>query len=315
MMKYISVIILLFGIPLIMGAGKTPVDGIVATVNGTPVTLYQVNQRVEILKQKYPDSKDLKKKAVDTIIDDDIIYEELKTMGASINEGDVDNAIEQMSEANGVSIDSLKSELKGKGIDFNAYKDEIKGEIARTKLVSYKFRNEITITDDDIQRYYLAHQKEFSKVKQADISHILIEVPPDSSAGQQKKLFETAGTVISKIKNGEAFSDAAVQYSDDKYTKKSGGYLGPVEEGSLYPVLNSAIFKAKPGDILGPIRTPVGYEIILVNGFKSSELLPLKDIKEKIRNDIFTAKIDSALKNWLLTKRQKTIITIYNELL
>ena len=314
-MKYINLFLVLLSIPCIMGAGKKVVGGVVATVDGTPITLYQLDQRVEILKQKYPDSRDLKKKALDNIIDDELIFNELKTMGASIEKSDVDNAIKQMSEANGVSIDSLKADLKNKGVDFGAYKDEIKSELARSKLVSYKFRTEITITDDDLQRYYLAHKKEFTGVKQADISHILIEVPPDTSPERQKKLLATADTVMAKIKDGESFSAAAVQYSDDKYTNKSGGYLGYVEEGSLYPVLNSAIFKARQGDILGPIRTPVGYEIILINGFKSSELLPMKDVKEKIRNDIYASKLDDALKNWLLTKRQKAIITIYNELL
>ncbi len=314
-MKYINILFVLFSIPIIMGADKKVVDGIVAIVNGAPITLSQINQRVEIIKQKYPDSKDLKKKALDDLIDDDIIYNELKTLGASIDESDVDNAIEQMSEANGVPISSLKSDLKSKGIDFNAYRDEIKSEIAKSKLVSYKFRSEITITDDDIQRYYIAHKKEFAGVKQANISHILIEVPPDASPEKQKNLLKIARTVVSGIKGGEAFSDVAIKYSDDKYTKKSGGYLGYVQEGSLYPVLDTAIFKAKPGDLIGPIRTPVGYEIILINGFKSSGLLPLNDVKEKIRNDIYISKLDSALKNWLLTKRQKTIITIYNELL
>ncbi len=314
-MKYISILIVAAGLPLFMGAGRTVVDGIVATVNGTPITLSQVRQRAEILKQKDPGSRDLRQKALEDIIDDDIIFDELKTMGVSVGEGDVDAAIDQMSEANGVPTETLKAGLKAKGVSYRAYKDDIRSEIAKSKLVSYKFRSEITITDDDIQRYYLAHEKEFSKVKQADISHILIAIPPDTPKKQQEKLHDLAMTVVGKIRNGESFSNAAGQYSDDKYTSKSGGYLGPVEEGSLYPVLNTAIFKARPGQMIGPLRTPVGYEIILVSGFKSPGLLPLKDVKERIRNDIYTSKLDDALKNWLLTKRQKTIITIYNELL
>ena len=314
-MKYRILLLVLLSIPCIMGAERKVVGGVVATVDGTPITLYQLDQRVEILKQKYPDSRDLKKKALYNIIDDQLIFDELKTMGATIEKSDVNNAIEQMSQANGVSIDSLKADLKSKGVDFEAYRDEIKSEIARSKLVSYKFRTEITITNDDLQRYYLAHKKEFTGVEQADISHILIEVPPDTSPQRLQKLTAIADTVMTKIKDGESFSAAAARYSDDNYTNKSGGYLGYVEEGSLYPVLNSAIFKAHPGGIVGPIRTPVGYEIILVKRFKSSKLLPLKDVQEKIRNDIYASKLDEALKNWLLTKRQKAIITIYNELL
>ncbi|MGC8579819.1 MAG: peptidylprolyl isomerase [bacterium] len=315
MNKYLNTLLILMALPVILSADKKVVDGIVAVVNGTPITLYQVEQRANILEQKYPDAKDLKKKALNDLIDDVIVYDELKTMGATVNEADVDNAIEQMVEANGISLDALKSDLQSKGISFSAYKDEIKSELAKTKLVNFKFRSEITITDDDIQRYYLAHKKEFSQVKQANISHILIQVPIDASKEKQAQLLQLAKTVFKKIENGETFTDAALKYSDDKYTKDNGGYLGYVDEGSLYPVLNSAIFKARPGEIIGPIKTPVGYEIIQVNGFRSSQLLPLKDVKDRIRNDIYNEKLDATLKKWLLTKKEKTIITIYNEIL
>lgn len=315
MIKYVNVLLVLITLPFIVGADKKVVDGVVAVVNGSPITLYQVEQRAIILKQKYPDAKALKKMALDELIDDVIVSDELKTMGATVNEGDVDDAIEQMAVANGTSVDSLKADLKSKDISFSAYKDAIKSELAKSKLVNFKFRSEITITDDDIQRYYAAHKNEFSQVRQASISHILIQVPLDTSKERMNQLHELANTVMDKIKQGETFTDAAKEYSDDKYTKDKGGYLGFVDEGSLYPVLNSAIFNARPGEIVGPVKTPIGYEIILINGFRSSELLPLKDVKDKIRNDIYTSKLEAALKNWLLTKREKTIITIYNEIL
>ena len=314
-----TVLFLLMGIPFIIGAGKGAdkklVDAVVAIVNGEPISLYQITQRSEILKQKYPDAKDIKKMALDDLIDDDIIYSELKIMGVTINKSEVDNAIEQMSEANGVSMSALKQSLENKGIDFHAYADQIKSELAKSRLVGYKFRTEITVTNDDIQRYYSEHKDEFSMVKQADISHILIEVPPDASAEQKKLLLEKADKAVAAIHSGKSFSDVAMQYSDDKMTKNSGGHLGYVDQGTLYPVIDKAIFKARPGGIAGPVRTPIGYEIIMVKGFKSSELLPVKDVKDKIRNDIYSGKLDNALKSWLLTKRQKAIITVYNEFL
>lgn len=315
MKRYVNMLLVFVALPILIAADKRMVDGIAAIVNGTPITLYQIEQRANILEQKYPDVKDVKKMSLNDLIDDVIISDELKAMGASISEGEVDNAIEQMVEANGVSLDSLKSDLTNKGISFSAYKDEVKSELAKTKLVNFKFRSEITITDDDLQRYYLAHKNEFSQVKQANISHILIQVPMDSAKEKQAKLQKLADSILKKIKSGETFTDAALKYSDDRYTKNIGGYLGYVDEGSLYPVLNSAIFRAKPGQIIGPIKTPVGYEIILINGFRSSQLLPLKDVKDRIRNDIYNAKLDATLKNWLLTKKEKTIITIYNEIL
>jgi parvulin-like peptidyl-prolyl isomerase len=304
--------------PCAYGAGRESVDGIVAIVNDVPITLYQVKQRAEILKQRYPDESRLDRRALDDLIDDDIIYGELKTMGVTINQGDIDSAVEQMAESNGVSVGALRKDLNGKGISFDAYEEGIKSELARSKLVGYKFRTEITVTEDDIQRYYIEHRKEFSQVKQADIRHILIEVPPDSSDDRKQSLLKEANSVRAELDNqdgGEEFSAAAAKYSDDRVTKSNGGELGYVEQGTLYPVIDKAIFTARPGEVIGPLRTPIGYEIIVVNAFKSSELLPLNDVKDKIRNNIYTGKLDAALKSWLLTKRQKTIITVYDGLL
>ena len=318
-LRMTAAFLVIFGVSLLaapsMGAERTVVNGVVAVVNGTPITLYQVEQRVSVIKQKYPDSKDIKKKALDDLIDDDIIYDELGTMGVTINSGDVDNAIEQMSRANGISLDALKQSLESKGIDFAAYRDSVKGELAKSKLVGYKFRSEVTITNDDIQRYYVDHKDEFTAVREANISHILIEVPPDVSPGDEKRELDKAGKIMAQIKGGESFSNAAGDYSDDKFTKANGGYLGDVQQGSLYPVLDKAIFAAAAGTLLGPIRTPAGYEIIMVNGFESTQSLPLSAVRDRIRNALFTEKLDAALKNWLLTKRQKTIITVYNNLL
>ncbi len=59
MNKYLNTLLILMALPVILSADKKVVDGIVAVVNGTPITLYQVEQRANILEQKYPDSQDL----------------------------------------------------------------------------------------------------------------------------------------------------------------------------------------------------------------------------------------------------------------
>ncbi len=319
-MRHASVFLLAAAIQLVavsgsMGADRMPVDGIVAVVSDTPITLYQVKQRLAILKQSHPNEKLLDSRALDELIDDDIVYGELKNIGVTIDAKEIDSAVKQMAESNGISLDSLRADLKNKGISFDAYRNEIKSELARSKLVGYKFRTEITVTEDDIQRYYIEHRKEFSQVKQADVRHILIKVPSDISDRQKEGLREKARMVMAKLAGGEGFSEAAERYSDDRLTGKIGGELGYVEQGTLYPAIDKAIFAAVPGQVLGPLRTPAGYEIIEINGFRSSELLPLKEVKDKIRDSLYRDKLEAALQSWLLTKRQKAIITIYSGLL
>ncbi|MCL4479488.1 MAG: peptidylprolyl isomerase [Deltaproteobacteria bacterium] len=315
-MRYMKILLLITGLFAIMGAKKSVMNAVVAVVNGRPITLYDVQQRAKIIKQRNnPGITDYQKHALDELIDDDIIYDELKSLGTTITNFDIDNAVKQMAQGNGVSLDALKADLASKGISFDAYKDALKSEVAKSKLVSYKFRTEVAVSGDDIHRYYAEHKEQFVKGKEAGLKHILISLPQNASKEQNSAALKKARMIISKIKNGEPFTALAMIYSDDNATKNNGGELGYVEQGTLYPILDKAIFNAKPGELLGPFQTPSGYEIILVEDIRSEKELPLRDVENRIKNAIYLKKLDESLNNWLLTKKQKTTIIIYKDLL
>ncbi len=315
-MRYMKILLLITGLFAIIGAKKSVVNAVVAVVNGRPITLYDVQQRAKIIKQRNnPGITDYQKHALDELIDDDIIYDELKSLGTTITNFDIDNAVKQMAQGNGVSMDALKADLARKGISFDAYKDALKSEIAKSKLVGYKFRTEVAVSGDDIHRYYAEHKEQFVKGKEAELKHILISLPQNASKEQNSTALKKALMIMSKIKNGEPFTALAMIYSDDNVTKNNGGELGYVEQGTLYPILDKAIFNAKPGELLGPFQTPSGYEIILVEDIRSEKELPLKDVENRIKNAIYLKKLDESLNNWLLTKKQKTTIIIYKDLL
>lgn len=101
--------------------------------------------------------------------------------------------------------------------------------------------------------------------------HILVMTPRDQSANpaDAKSADAAALSKINKIaadvKSGKkTFEAAAQENSDDTGSKPSGGDLGVFLRGTMVKEFDKAAFAARPGEIIGPIKTQFGYHLIKV---------------------------------------------------
>lgn len=127
-------------------------------------------------------------------------------------------------------------------------------------------------------------------------SHILFQLTgPDSNDVKAK-----AREVAQKAKAGADFAALAAQYSGDPSNAQKGGDLGWFGKGRMVPEFEQACFKARVGEVIGPIRTTFGLHIIKVTGRDAREL-KLASIVTKLlpssqtRNDIAERAKDFAL--------------------
>ena len=75
------------------------------------------------------------------------------------------------------------------------------------------------------------------------------------------------------IQEGEmSFSEVAHQYIQDTELRRKGGYRGIVRRKELKPEMSAAIFAAMPPQVLKPIVTSSGVNLILVEEIIQPEL-------------------------------------------
>ena len=100
-------------------------------------------------------------------------------------------------------------------------------------------------------------------------SHILLSslLGPDSVAKIQK-----AKDLLKRVRSGEDIEKLARENSEDYGTKEAGGDLGWNGRGAWVKPFEQAAFGAKVGDVVGPVRTQLGWHIIKVTGRDSREL-------------------------------------------
>jgi parvulin-like peptidyl-prolyl isomerase len=145
-----------------------------------------------------------------------------------------------------------------------------------------KMEKGIQLNDADLQALYDKSKNEYEQVK---ARHILIAFKgsPAAQAGK-KELTEDeakakAEDIKKKIQAGASFEDLAKSESDDKGSGARGGDLGSFSRGQMVEEFEKAAFAAKPGEIIGPIRTQYGYHIIKV---ESHDTTPFEKVKDTL---------------------------------
>ena len=127
-------------------------------------------------------------------------------------------------------------------------------------------------------------------------SHILLPLESGTDTAATKAL---AKSIMQQLQGGKDFAELARQYSKDMGTAQRGGDLGWFGKGRMVPEFEKAAFAAKPGQLVGPIRTPYGMHIIKVYARDNREL-KLAHISMKItpsnqtKNELFERSRDFA---------------------
>jgi parvulin-like peptidyl-prolyl isomerase len=120
-------------------------------------------------------------------------------------------------------------------------------------------------------------------------SHILFSVEGEADSNAIKT---TAHTVAREAKAGKDFAGLARQYSKDPGSSQRGGDLGWFTRGRMVKSFEDAVYRLKPGEVVGPVRTQFGLHIIKMHSRDSRELkvssivLPITP-SARTKNDVF----------------------------
>lgn len=124
-------------------------------------------------------------------------------------------------------------------------------------------------------------------------AHIFIKHSVPSAVDSAKLRIDE---LYNEIKNGKAFEEIALRYSDDKGSSDKGGELPLFGANRMVPEIIAAISKMKIGEISEPVKTNFGWHIIkFIDQKPIGDFDKVKaDIKEKLKRDTRSRKGEQA---------------------
>lgn len=125
-------------------------------------------------------------------------------------------------------------------------------------------------------------------------SLLLVEVPSEADEGLREAAGERAERLAERARGGEDFAALVRAESDDETTRDDGGDLGPFYRGVLEPAVDEEVFDADEGDVVGPIETSRGFEILLVTKGEGETVRPFEEVRDAVSRGLYAARASEA---------------------
>ncbi len=311
-------------LPLVFGSLSVHarvLDKVAAKVNSEIITLSAIEERADILGQKYVGApvsiseQDLLKEALNMIIEEKLQIQEGKKFGFVIDEDAVDAAVEEIKKKNNLADGQLLEMLKREGRTLKSYKNHIRDQIMVSKITRFEIGNRVKVSEKSIIKYYKKNQKEFWEEGKVRARHILfISERGSSDEKSRRSKLRQAKKVLNKIRKGNDFSKLAMKYSED-ISASSGGDVGFVKRGKMVREFEEVVFSLKPGQISDIVETEYGYHIIKVDEVLPGKTLTLKDVKNRIHKILSMQKQKQVYDDWIneLKKSAFIEVTLFDE--
>ncbi len=253
------------------------VNGIVAIVNNDVITnqdlLNLTTQTINQAKAQnlpVPDTLTVEQHVLHTLIMQKIAMQLATLNNITVSDDQVNQAINQVAQQNNMTVPQLYAKLASQGIDQTFYFNSIRTQMIVQRLEQAEIAGAIIITPNQIDDYLAAQARVKNAGVQYNIAHILIALPENPTADDYAQAKAKATEVMTRINDGMDFSLAAETYSDSS-DAATGGDLGYETVNQLPTAFIEPVTTMKVGEVVGPISTDSGFNIIKLMGEKGGQ--------------------------------------------
>jgi peptidyl-prolyl cis-trans isomerase SurA len=280
-----------------------PVDRIVARVGSEPITQREV-QTLQATRSDLTYSDALR-----SLVEHRLVLSWARTRGLTVSQEEVDRVEKSIMENNSLSEVRFDELLASRGHNRQTFRDEMMEQLIVNKALSTALGPKVRIEEHEIKQRY---EEIYPPKKTFTIRHILLK-PSVSEGEDETAAWEQAVRIADEIKGGASFENMALQHSMDPASAEKGGELGTFREGELVPELERAALDLEPGEVVGPVRTTMGFHILRLDGKGVTEPPPLASVHEEIRADLLSGKETEARVQWLKELMDSTLIEIFHD--
>ena len=276
---------------LIASATKAEIkDRIAAVVNGQPITLSDLEERLAPELARAPagpagvaQRDKVLRTGLEAMIDERLVESEANSLGIDISDEEVTHFVEQLAKQNNLDMQQFRAALTQQGISMETVRESLKRQQLMLRLLQYKVKPR-KVSDEEVQAAYASMNKDLEyEVRARDI---FILSPDSATPAQQAAAKAKAERALRRIKEGESFAKVARDMSEGPGAAE-GGDLGYFGRGQMLQAIEDVAFGLQPGEVSGLVRTSGdhgGWHIVTVEDRRKMAPRPLSQVQEEIRS-------------------------------
>jgi len=300
-----------------MAAGEV-VNRVVAVVGDEVITaqdqektLRKLQEQVEASGQAQgmPSISQMRRLALDKLIEDKILEQEIKRLKISVAPAEIDNFIERIKKGNHLDDQAFAAQLSRRGISLEEYRNELKSDILRHKLLNEAVKNRVVISDQQVEQYLREQKPQYEDLGQVRLRALFLTIGESTSPAAEEVIKKRAEELRQQVVKGADLAELARKFSQGPGAKQ-GGELGPLSTADLLPEMRQALAELKPGETSPVIKMPGAYVFmqLIERGGKTD--LAKNDLKEQIREKLEKEALEKRFREWLKELRANVYVKI-----
>ncbi|WP_187170386.1 SurA N-terminal domain-containing protein [Salidesulfovibrio onnuriiensis] len=289
--------------------GSEYMNRILVKVNDSIITEFDLNEKVDVVVKRFKSQgksvssaelKEIKKKLLDNMVEDQLMQQELDRFGVSASEEDIQAEIERMQAEYKLDSEAFIAQIEKEGMSYDEFKARLKSSLERQRLMGAMVHSKVLVTDTEVKEAYEDRKEEFSLGGGLHLAVIML--PSDVSPQEIGK----------KLDDGElTFEQAAQEYSIGPGTD-AGGDIGEFSWKDLDEEWRTPLKDMKPGEVKGPVIIQGTNTFIKLIDKNEGNYIPFEEVKDQIYTELLQSKREKTFNDYFEALREKAVIRYMN---
>ncbi len=249
-------------------------DKVVAVVDEDVVLQSELDRAVSNIRQQYagnpgqlPPDDVLQRQVLDRMVLIKLQSQRARETGIRISEVQIDGAIANISQQNGMTQEQLRASLAQDGYSYNEFRETLRDEMLIQQLRQRFTQSQVAVSDSEIEGLISSNQFHRGEVH---LGHILVSVPDNADAQTIELGREKAEGVHKLVNDGMEFSAAAIRYSNAP-NALDGGDLGWRDINEVPAAFVELVSQMQQGELTPVIRGQAGFHILKLYGRRGED--------------------------------------------
>jgi len=290
----------------------------IVKVNGTTITVTDLEKEVKGMLAQYQQQQvpldqiqsmlpEIKKQAVESLINRQLLYDEVGRRNIVSDSNQVKEEIERIA-ASYPSQAEFEKHLSDNGFTLEQMEKDMDQQLKLDILIrGHLGFGDIQVTEEEASSFYESNPDSFQAPEQLRASHILLKATPDDPQDvKTQKRLELSG-ILGRIEKGADFSDMARNHSECP-SKEQGGDLGFFGQGSMVKPFEDAAFALKPGETSEIVETQFGFHVIRLEEKKEARKETFDTVKGDITSHLVATKEQAKFDEFIIELRNGAAI-------
>ncbi|TQV71787.1 molecular chaperone SurA [Exilibacterium tricleocarpae] len=249
-------------------AQTTTLDKVIAIVDDDVVMASELEQQLAIISTRIqaqqtqlPPEDVLRSQVLEKLIVDRLQLQMADRAGVRIEDGQINQAIARMQQANNLTAEAFAEELRREGMTPSTLREQVRREMVINQVQQGRVNRRIQITEQEIDNFLNSTEGKFWTSPDYQLGHMLIAVATGAGEEEKNAAREKAEQLFQQLQQGADFKQLAIANSAGPQALQ-GGDLGWRKTAQLPALFAEVVPGLKPGQTSAPFASDAGFHLL-----------------------------------------------------